>query len=316
MSEVKDWAKEVIEIEARTIGSLVSSINEDFERVVEAFFHLRGKVALMGMGKSGLIGRKIAATLSSTGTPAYFVHPAEAIHGDLGMISAGDAIMAISQSGETNEILQLLPYFKENRNLLVALTGNEFSTLALQADYLISTRIEQEACPLDLAPTASSTAQLVIGDALAIALMKAKNFQAAEFAKFHPGGSLGKRLVTHVGEVMVQQNLPVVGMHTLLPDAILEISKGRLGLVVVMEEEEKIAGVITDGDIRRAMENFRESFFITEAEQIMTPNPKLVRPERSLIEAEELMNKNKINSLLVADRGKLLGIIQIYQIPV
>ncbi|MCI4667371.1 MAG: KpsF/GutQ family sugar-phosphate isomerase [Bacteroidia bacterium] len=316
MSKAIDWAKEVIEIEARTIASLTPAINEDFSRVVEAFFHLRGKVAVLGMGKSGLIGRKIAATLSSTGTPAYYVHPAEAIHGDLGMISPEDAVLAISQSGETNEILQLLPHFKENRNLLVALTGNEFSTLALQADHLISTRIEQEACPLDLAPTASSTAQLVIGDALAIALMKTKNFNAEEFAKFHPGGSLGKRLVTQVGEIMTQQNLPIVGLHSTLPDVIMTISKGRLGLAVVMNEEEKISGLITDGDIRRAMENYRESFFITEAEQIMTANPKIVRPERSLIEAEKLMVSHKINSLLVAEKGKLLGVIQIYQIPV
>lgn len=316
MSNKIDWAKEVIEIEAKTIASLTSSINEDFEQVVDAFLHLRGKVIVLGIGKSGLIGRKIAATLASTGTPSYFLHPSEAIHGDLGIVSGEDAILAISQSGETNEMLQLLPYFKENRNLLVAITGNEFSTLALQADHLISTRIEQEACPLDLAPTASSTAQLVIGDALAISLMKAKDFQAAEFARFHPGGSLGKRLVTQVGEIMVHQNLPTIDLHSLLPDAILEISKGRLGLAVVMDEEEKIAGVITDGDIRRAMENYRESFFITEAEQVMSPNPKLVRPERSLIEAEQLMNKHKINSLLVADKGKLLGVVQIYQIPV
>ncbi len=315
MSQLKEWAREVLEVEIQALQGLTERLDDQFEEAVKALLGSQTKLAVLGMGKSGLIGRKIAATLSSTGTASYFVHPAEAIHGDLGMISPGDFILAISQSGETNEILQLLPFFRENHHPLIAFTGNPHSTLARQATWTLSTQVTQEACPLDLAPTSSSTAQLVMGDALAIALMKAKDFQQEEFARFHPGGSLGKRLVTTVEEVMRRDELPTLGQDSPLPEVIYAISKGRLGLVIVLDEEENIAGIITDGDLRRAMETFRERFFIMEAQQVMTPNPKQVRPNRKLVEAEFLMLHHKINSLLVVEDKKLKGVIQIYQIP-
>ncbi|MEO0898441.1 MAG: KpsF/GutQ family sugar-phosphate isomerase [Bacteroidota bacterium] len=316
MDQFRDWAKEVIEIESRAVLGLIHQLDEQFSAAIQMILDRRGKVAVLGMGKSGIIGKKIAATLSSTGTASFFIHPSEAIHGDLGMLGEGDCVLAISRSGESNEILQLLPYFKEHDFPIIAFTGERESTLGHEADFVIQTKVESEACPHDLAPTSSSTASLVMGDALSIALMKARNFLPEEFAKFHPGGSLGKRLITKVEDVMRTDHLPVIGPESLLPEVVMSISQGRLGLAVVVDADQLIIGVITDGDIRRAMEGFQQRFFSSKAMEIMTLNPKIVHPDRTLIEAEKLMNRHKINSLLVTERGKLLGVIQIYQIPV
>ena len=266
------------------------------------------------MGKSGHIASKIAATLASTGTPSFFLHPAEAFHGDLGMISKEDVVLALSYSGETDEILKIVPFIHENGNTLVAMTGNAQSSLARNADIHLDIMVRQEACILHLAPTTSTTAQLAMGDALATALMHARAFSAMDFARLHPGGSLGRRLLMTVGNVMRRDELPVVAPDCSATDMIHCISKGGLGLIIIVEGG-NILGVVTDGDIRRAMQKYRADFFNIKAMDIATRTPKTITAEQKLIEAEKRMTENKINSLLVVDkRGALEGVIQLYDI--
>lgn len=306
-------AKEVFRIEAEAIRNLPSLLTEDFSNAAKAILKTKGRVIVTGMGKSGNIGKKISATLASTGTPSLFVHPAEANHGDLGMITKNDVVLAISYSGETEESIQLLPYLKEKKIVLISMTGNPASTLAKHSDYHINVFVRKEACPLQLAPTSSTTATLVMGDALAVALMKQRRFQPEDFAMLHPGGSLGKRLLTKVEHLMVKANLPIVNADTPMSKVISVMGAGRLGMAIVSHNK-KLKGIITDGDLRRAIEKYHEKLFSLQANNIMTTRVKTIGKGAKVIEAEELCNKNKITSLIVMEKQQIAGVFQIYNI--
>ena len=307
-------AQAVLATEAQAITHLVDQLDESFEQVVHCIINGTGKVIVSGMGKSGLIGKKIAATLASTGTPGFFLHPGEAYHGDLGMIDPHDVVLAISYSGETDEVLRLIPFLKDNGNVLIALTGNPRSTLARCAHWHLNGAVEKEACPFNLTPTSSTVAALALGDALAVAIMKERDFRPENFARFHPGGSLGKRLVTRVEEVMQRDGLPTIPADADVKEIIHRISDHRLGLAIVLDADRSIIGIVTDGDIRRAMENNEQAFFTLTAADFPTKTPKTVAPDARLAEAERLMNHHKINTLLVAEETQLRGVIQIYDI--
>lgn len=309
-------AKEVFEIEAKAISNLCRQLTEDFYFATEAMLATQGKVILSGMGKSGLIAKKIAATLASTGTPSFFIHPAEAYHGDLGMIEPEDIVLLISYSGETDEVLRLMPFLRKQGNIIVAMSAKENATLVKNSHYFLSIAVEKEACPLHLAPTSSTTATLVMGDALAIALMKLRGFQDEHFARFHPGGTLGKRLLTTAKDVMRADALPVCEYSADVKTIVSRISLGKLGLVVVLKEK-KILGVITDGDIRRAMDTHEETFFKLRAEDLYTADPKCVSPDSKLTEISTMMTSNKIHSLLVVNEdATLLGVVQMYDLGI
>lgn len=311
---VLDVARKAIHIETLALKHLEASLGDAFVRAVEIILESKGKVIVTGMGKSGHVGCKIAATLASTGTPSFFLHPAEAFHGDLGMISKDDVVLALSYSGETDEVLKLVPFVHDNGNRLIAMTGNAESSLSKNADVHLDVAVKQEACILQLAPTSSTTAQIALGDALAVALMKAREFTSVDFARLHPGGSLGRRLLMKVGNVMRREDLPVVGPDCSALDMIHTVSRGGLGLIVICDEG-KILGIVTDGDIRRAMESRQAEFFNIKAMDIATKRPKSISPDEKLIAAEKLMTRHKVNSLLVVDDlEKLVGIIQIYDI--
>ncbi len=266
------------------------------------------------MGKSGLVGQKIAATLASTGTPSFFLHPGEAFHGDLGMISKEDIVVALSYSGETDEILKIVPFIHSNGNTLISMTGNPESTLAKNSDIHLNVGVKEEACILHLAPTSSTTAQICMGDALAVSLMQLRGFTSVDFARLHPGGSLGRRLLMTVGNVMRDHDLPIVAPDCSAADMIHAISKGGLGLIVICDGD-SIEGIVTDGDIRRAMERLKGEFFNIKAMDIASPHPRTINASEKLIAAEKMMTKNKVTSLLVSnDDGKLVGVIQIYDI--
>lgn len=313
--DIKYIIKEVFEIESKAIANLGENITPDFEKAVNDILHCRGKLIVSGMGKSGIIGRKIAATLSSTGTPSFFLHPSEAYHGDLGMIGQEDIILLISNSGETDEVLKLIPFLKSQKNIICAMSGNPNSTLAKNAHYHLNISVEKEACPLQLAPTTSTTATLVMGDALAIALMQVRGFQKRDYAQFHPGGSLGRRLLTKVKDVMRCENLPIVSPKAKIKTIISTVSEAKMGLVVVMEGSD-IIGIITDGDIRRAMENCEENFFSLCSKDLMSLNPKNINQEEKLTLAQKMMTEYKVNSLLVCQEKELIGIIQIYDLGI
>jgi len=273
----------------------------------------RGRVIVAGMGKSGIIGQKIAATLASTGTPSFFVHPGEAFHGDLGMIKPIDVVLLISNSGETEEVVRLLPFMQHQENKIIAMTGGRHSTLARNADVVLDVFVEREACNNNLAPTSSTTATLVMGDALAIALSDKRDFKPEDFARFHPGGSLGRKLLTRVSDIMHKENLPVCAPDASFRAIVNEIGVGRLGLVLVMDED-KLCGIITDGDIRRAFDRFDDIASI-RAEMIMTRTPKTVASETRFAEAEQEMLDKKINSLVVTGAdGQVVGVLQIYDV--
>ena len=311
---ILEIAHEVLQTEAEAIMHVKDSLNGDFIRAVEMILDCTGKIILTGMGKSGIIAKKIAATLSSTGTPSFFLDSGEAFHGDLGMISKDDIIIAISYSGETDEVLKIVPFIHENGNRLISITGNNKSALAKHSDINLDVEVEREACILHLAPTSSTTAQLALGDALACALMKMRNFSAQDFARLHPGGSLGRRLLMKVGQVMRRHDLPIVSEKATAAEIIHAISRGGLGLIVVQRGED-ILGIITDGDIRRAMESRQAAFFDIHPMDIATREPKCIHPESKLIEAEKSMTQHKVNSLLVTnDDNHLVGVIQIYDI--
>jgi len=309
---IKNIAKEVFVIESKEIANLSNLLTEDFEKAVKAVLNTNGKFIISGMGKSGIIGKKIAATLASTGTPSFFLHPGEAYHGDLGMIERDDILLLISNSGETDEVLKIIPFLKEQGNIIISITGNPLSTLAQNSHYHLNVHVDKEGCPLDLAPMSSTTATLVMGDALAAALMKVKNFEAKDFAQFHPGGSLGRRLLTKVENVMHQDNLPICDINDHIKNIVKTISNSKFGLVVVMDNN-KIEGVITDGDIRRAMDD-ENKFFQLKANDLMTKNPKVINHDAKLTQAQELMTQNKVNSLLVKKDNSLVGIVQIYDL--
>ena len=314
--DIKKLAQEVFEIESKEIANLSKRLTDDFEKAINAILQSSGKLIVSGMGKSGIIGKKIAATLASTGTPSFFLHPGEAYHGDLGMIEENDIVLLISNSGETDEVLKLIPFLKYQKNCTISMSGNDDSTLAKNTNYHLNIAVDKEACPLFLAPTSSTTATLVMGDALAVTLMKLRDFKEENFAKFHPGGSLGRRLLTTVGDVMKKKNLPIISSQATIKEVIQRISEGKLGLVVIIDNN-KIIGIITDGDIRRTMESREKDFFNLKAEDLMSNHPKLIYESDKLISASNIMSQHKINSLLVVNESNdLVGVVQVYDLGV
>jgi len=311
----QDRAKEVFKIEADAIRQLSNNLTDDFDKAIEDILTCKGKLIISGMGKSGIIGKKIAATMASTGTPSFFLHPGEAYHGDLGMIESEDILLLISNSGETDEVLKLIPFLKAQNNIVIAMSRNVNSTLAKNSKYHLNISVKQEACPLQLAPTSSTTATLVMGDAIAVALMKKRDFKEKDFAQFHPGGSLGRRLLTSVKDVMKKENLPLVTSSSSIKELIQVLSQARLGMVIVMDSDEVI-GIVTDGDIRRAMEESEERFFLLRASELMSKNPKTINGKEKLTVAQELMTQLKVNSLLVMQDSKLVGVVQIYDLAI
>ena len=314
--DIKKLAQEVFEIESKEIANLSKRLTDDFEKAINAILQSSGKLIVSGMGKSGIIGKKIAATLASTGTPSFFLHPGEAYHGDLGMIEENDIVLLISNSGETDEVLKLIPFLKHQKNCTISMSNNDDSTLAKNTNYHLNIAVDKEACPLFLAPTSSTTATLVMGDALAVTLMKLRDFKEENFAKFHPGGSLGRRLLTTVGDVMKKKNLPIISSQATIKEVIQRISEGKLGLVVIIDNN-KIIGIITDGDIRRTMESREKDFFNLKAEDLMSNHPKLIYESDKLISASNIMSQHKINSLLVVNESNdLVGVVQVYDLGV
>ena len=290
-------------MEAQSLLDLAERINENFSQAIELLYQCKGKVVLMGMGKSGLVGRKIASTFASTGTPAFFLHPAEGVNGDFGMLAKEDVIIAISNSGETRELLEVLPLIKRYGNRLVTLTGNAKSTLAKAGDIHLDIRVREEACPLGLAPTASTTATLAMGDALAVALMGKKDFKKEDFAILHPGGTLGKRLLLKVQDLMHGgKALPMISEKTLMKEAIFEITSKRLGVTGVCNAEGHLVGVITDGDLRRALEKFSD-LFNREASEVMTKNPKWIEKDGLAAKGVQRMEEYSITSLFVFNQA-------------
>ena len=302
MDIVKE-AKRVLRVEAQSLLDLAERIDENFSQAIELLYQCKGKVVLMGMGKSGLVGRKIASTFASTGTPAFFLHPAEGVNGDFGMLAKEDVIIAISNSGETRELLEVLPLIKRYGNRLITLIGNTQSTLAKAGDVNLDIRVKEEACPLGLAPTASTTATLAMGDALAIALMGKKDFKKEDFAILHPGGSLGKKLLLKVEDLMhVGKASPMISEKTLMKDALFEITSKRLGVTGVCNAEGHLVGVITDGDLRRALEKFSD-LFNREASEVMTRNPKWIEKDALAAKAVQRMEEYSITSLFVFNKA-------------
>lgn len=310
-----DLAREVLETEARAVNRLTTRLGAPFLAAMDLVLGCRGRVVVSGIGKSGHIARKIASTLASTGTPAFFVHPAEAGHGDLGMVTREDVFIALSNSGESPELLAIVPLIKRQGAKLIAMTGNPASSLALEADVHLDAGVDREACPLGLAPTASTTAALALGDALALALLDARGFSAEDFARSHPGGNLGRRLLTHVRDVMRSgSQMPVVAEDALLTDAILEMSRKGMGMTAVVDRQRRVLGVYTDGDLRRTLEKTADLRNIPVAD-VMTRSPRTIGPERLAQEAVQLMEAHRINQLLVVDAsGQLVGALNTHDL--
>jgi arabinose-5-phosphate isomerase len=308
-------ARDVLDIEAKAITDLISRLDEQFTEAVRIILECRGRVVVSGIGKSGHIARKIASTLASTGTPAFFVHPAEASHGDLGMITRDDVLIGLSNSGETAEVLAIVPLIKRQGAKLISMTGNADSSLAKEADVHLYAGAEKEACPLNLAPTASTTAALALGDALAVTLMHEKGFTQDEFARSHPGGILGRKLLTHVRDVMrTGENAPRIGRDATLMDAMLEMSRGRMGMTAILDEKECVLGIFTDGDLRRTLEKGVD-LRATCVVDVMTGQPRTIGPDRLAVEAVEIMERNKVNQILVVDDGKrLVGALNMHDL--
>ncbi|GAB1855702.1 KpsF/GutQ family sugar-phosphate isomerase [Flavobacteriaceae bacterium MHTCC 0001] len=305
-------ARQTIEIEAKAIFNLSTLIDDNFANAVHLIFSSKGRVIITGIGKSAIIASKIVATLNSTGTPAIFMHAADAIHGDLGLILKDDVVICISKSGNTPEIKVLVPLIKQANNKMIAITGNKDSFLGLQADFVLNTFVEKEACPNNLAPTTSTTAQLVMGDALAICLLKKRGFSSKDFAKYHPGGALGKKLYLRVHDISSVNQKPQVSKNASLKDVIVEISEKLLGITAVVEND-TIIGVITDGDLRRML-NITDDLYALKARDIMSKNPKRISPEALAIDAKELMEAHGITQLLVEDKGKYAGVIHLHDL--
>ncbi len=310
-----ELGRQTLSIEAVAVEALIGRINGDFAGAVELILNCHGRLIVSGMGKSGHIARKIAATMASTGTPAYFVHPAEASHGDLGMITRNDVLLALSNSGESEELLRILPTVKRQGARIIAMTGVATSTLAREADLHLDAGVAQEACPLNLAPTASTTAALALGDALAVALLDARGFGPEDFARSHPGGSLGRRLLTHVSDVMrPADKVPAIRPQTGITDAIIDMSRGGLGLVAVTDPENRVLGIFTDGDLRRAFEKRLDLQQGTIA-SVMHGQPHTIAPERLAVEAVEMMERLRINALLVTDsESHLIGALNMHDL--
>ncbi|MCD9485051.1 KpsF/GutQ family sugar-phosphate isomerase [Photobacterium phosphoreum] len=307
---VIEIAKQVIQIEIQGLDYMSSRIGQEFEQAVEAIISTTGRTIICGMGKSGIIGKKIAASFASTGTPSFFMHPGEAFHGDLGMVKPEDVFIAISNSGETDEVLKLLPFLRDNGNYIIAITGKNESTLAKHAHCHLDIAVPKEACPLQLAPTTSTTATLVLGDALTVALMDKRDFQPENFARFHPGGNLGRRLLSKVRDEMISTNLPTIDIESKFSEIVDSISTGKLGLVIVDDFNNDRDGIITDGDLRRAMKKYGRDVFDIIAKDITSFNPYYIEPHDSIERSYEIMEQYKISSLIVIDGLKVIGILK------
>lgn len=309
MNEIIQTGIRCLEDEANGIRGLIPRIDQNFEEAVNLIYGCKGKVIVTGVGKSGHIAAKIAATFASTGTPSFFLNPLDAFHGDLGMVTKDDVVIAISYSGYTDELLRFIPFLLEMHIPIIGISGNPSSLLAQYSSSFLNINVEHEADPLNLAPTCSTTATLAIGDAIACALVKVRKFKVADFARFHPGGSIGKRLLSKVKDYMVSANLPVVGLDSRVCDTIIEISKTKQGIAIV-EEQGKLVGVVTDGDVRRAMQTHQDVFFSLKVQEIMCTKPKTIRPDAKLSQAGDKMRKYNIHSLVVVDNDrKAVGII-------
>ena len=313
VTNIKSIALRTIRLEADAIAGLAEMIDDEFEKAILAISNSKGRIVISGIGKSAIIAQKIVATLNSTGTPSIFLHAADAIHGDLGMIQQEDVVMIISKSGESPEIKILLPLLKNFGNILIAMVGNISSYLAIQSDIILNTTVSQEACPNNLAPTSSTTAQLVMGDALAVALMEIKGFGSEDFAKFHPGGVLGKKLYLRVSDLYIQNEKPSVREQASLKEVIVEISAKRLGVTAVVDDKGNCVGIITDGDLRRMLEkNLPLDSAI--AADIMTRNPKAINVDQLAVDALDLMRKKDITQLLVKQGEKYLGVLHLHDL--
>ena len=309
---VREYGIKCIKDEAEALMELIPKLDEEFDRAVELMFRCHGKIIVTGVGKSGHVGAKIAATLSSTGTPSFFINPLDVFHGDLGVMTSDDVVLAISNSGQTDELLRFIPMVLQMEIPIIAMSGNAESLLAKYADCHLNVNVRHEADPMNLAPTSSAIAQMAMGDALAVALIKKRNFKPQDFAQFHPGGELGKRLLTTAQDVMRTVDLPVINPDMHLGEAIIQVSKGKLGLGVA-ESDGKVARLITDGDIRRAMEKWQAEFFDHTVADIMTTTPKTVHPQQKISEIQRIISKYKIHSVLVVDQAhKLLGVVDHY----
>jgi arabinose-5-phosphate isomerase len=309
---IKEFGVQCILDEAEAVRKLASQIDDHFEEAVSLMFNCRGKIIVTGVGKSGHIGAKIAATLSSTGTPSFFINPLDVYHGDLGVITQDDVVLAISNSGQTDELLRFIPLVLHMQVPIIGMSGNPHSLLAKYSTCHLNVHVDKEACPLNLAPTSSTMAQLAMGDALAVALIERRHFRPQDFAQFHPGGELGKRLLTTAHDVMRSDDLPILPPQMHLGEAIILVSKGKLGLGVA-EENGRIVGLITDGDIRRAMERWQAEFFNRTVADIMTRTPKTVSPQTKITEIQSIMQKYKVHSVLVVDDDmRLLGVVDHY----
>ena len=311
-TQIRQYAKQCLEDEAQALLELIPQLDENFDKAVNMIYNCKGKIIVTGVGKSGHIGAKIAATLSSTGTPAFFINPLDVFHGDLGVMTSDDIVLALSNSGQTDELLRFIPMVLHMNIPIISMTGNENSLLAKYSNAHIKVWVKKEACPLNLAPTSSTTAALAMGDALAVALMEVRHFEPRDFAQFHPGGELGKRLLITAEDVMISHDLPVIDKEMNLGDAIILVSKGKLGLGVSTEND-KVIGLITDGDIRRAMEKWREKFFDKKVKDIMTTTPKSVLPSTKITEIQRIMHQYKVHTVLVVnEENKLLGVVDHY----
>lgn len=310
---VRQYAIQCIRDEADALLELIPQIDDNFDAAVSMMFNCHGKIIITGVGKSGHIGAKIAATLSSTGTPAFYANPLDIFHGDLGVMTSDDVVLALSNSGQTDELLRFIPMVRHMNVPLIAMTGNEHSLLAKYSDIHLKCRVTKEACPLNLAPTSSTTAALAMGDAIAIALMQVRKFKPRDFAQFHPGGELGKRLLTTAADVMRSDDMPIIPEDMHLGEAIIHVSKGKLGLGVSLSPDNTVTGLITDGDIRRAMERWQAQFFDRTVSDIMTRQPKTVLPTTKITEILRIMHKYKIHTVLVIDTNQhLVGIVDHY----
>jgi arabinose-5-phosphate isomerase len=312
ISTIKESAIRTITMEANAIKQLAHLLNDEFEKAIDALANCKGRIVISGIGKSAVIAQKIVATLNSTGSPAIFLHAADAIHGDIGIMQQEDIVIVISKSGESPEIKILVPLIKNFGNVLIAVVGNTASYLAKKADFIIDTTVEQEACPNNLAPTTSTTAQLVIGDAIAICLMEQKGFNVSDFAKLHPGGALGKKLYLRVRDLYLDNEKPQVGLEQSLKEVIVEMTKKRLGVTAVTDAENHLLGIITDGDLRRMLE--KNGLEEVQAKDIMTKNPKTIGPGEMAVNALDIMRQNEIVHLAVVENKKYLGIIHLHDL--
>ena len=311
--KIQSVAKKVLQDEAEAILSLKSYINEGFEACVEAILYSKGRLIITGIGKSAIIGQKIVATMNSTGTPAIFMHAADAIHGDLGMIQADDMVLCISKSGDTPEIKVLVPLLKRYRNQLIAMVSNVDSYLAKNADFVLNAHVEREACPLNLAPTTSTTVALALGDALAMCLLEARDFTSRDFAKYHPGGSLGKKLYLKVRDIFPHNEIPKVSEDADIQTVILEMTSKRLGATAVVGDDDELLGIVTDGDLRRMLRD-QKDFSTLQAKNIMNATPKVVSPEEYAASALAIMQEKSITQLVVVEDKRLLGFVHLHDL--